>query len=78
MTLEIILKHIKDVPDNRLEELYKFVQTLNAPTKTTETLRKKILSFGGSFSDMSESEYEGFINHTKKTRENLFDRKVNL
>jgi hypothetical protein len=77
-TLNAILKEIKDVPVSRLEELYQFVHSLTPPTKQTEGLRKKILSFGGAFSDMSSEDYSDYLNHTKKTRIKLFDRNIDL
>ena len=78
LTLNTILKEIKDVPVSCLEELYQFVHTLTPKTKQPETLRKKILSFGGAFSDMSSKDYSDFLNQTKKTRTNLFDRNIDL
>lgn len=77
-TLNAILKEMKDVPVNRLEELYQFVHSLTPKAKQTETIRKKILSFGGAFSDMSSKEYVDFVNHTRKTRNKLFDRNIDL
>ncbi len=74
LTLNTILKEIKDVPVNRLEELYQFVHSLTPTTKQTEALRKKILSFGGAFSDMSNKDYTEYLNHIKKARAKLFDR----
>ena len=71
LTLNTILEEIKDVPVSRLEELYQFVHSLTPKTKPTEIIRKKILSFGGAFSDMSSKDYSGFVNQTKKTRANL-------
>jgi len=62
LTLNAILKEMKDVPVNRLEELYQFVHSLTPTTKQTETLRKKILSFGGAFSDMSSKNYSDYLN----------------
>ena len=44
MTLNAILKEMKAVPANRLEDLYQFVHSLTSSTKQTEALRKKILS----------------------------------
>ena len=78
MTLNAILKEMKDVPVNRLEELYQFVHSLNPKTKPSDSLRKKILSFGGAFDGMSSKDYADFLSHTKKTRAKLFDRKVDL
>lgn len=78
LTLNAILKEMKDVPVNRLEEVYQFVHSLTPTTKQTENLRKKILSFGGAFSDMSSKDYSDYLNHTKKSRAELFDRNFDL
>lgn len=78
LTLNNILKEIKDVPVNRLEELYQLIHSLTPKTKQTERLRKKILSFGGAFSEMSAKDYSEFLNQTKKARTELFDRNIDL
>ena len=78
LTLDNILREIKDVPVNRLEELYQLIHSLTPNTKQTEAIRKKILSFGGSFSDLSNEDYSEYLYQTKKTRANLFDRKIDL
>jgi hypothetical protein len=78
LTLNAILKELKDVPVNRLEELYQLVHSMTPKTKPTQTLRKKILSFGGAFSDMSNKDYTDYLSHTKKTRTKLFDRNIDL
>jgi hypothetical protein len=77
-TINTIVKEIKDIPVNRLEELYEFIHILTPKEKQNETLRKKILSFGGAFSDMSAKDYKAFLNHAKKTRNQLFDRIIEL
>ena len=78
LTLNTILKEMKDVPVNRLEELYQFVHALTPKPKQKESLRKKILSYGGAFSDMTSKDYSGFLSQTKKTRAKLFDRNIDL
>lgn len=78
LTFNAILKELKDVPVNRLEELYQLVHSMTPKTKPTQTLRKKILSFGGAFSDLSTKDYDDYISYTKKTRTKLFDRKIDL
>jgi len=80
LTLNAILKEIKDVPVSRLEELYQFVHSLTPTTKQSVSagLRKKILSFGGAFSEMSSKDYSDFFNQTKKARTKLFDRTIDL
>ena len=78
LTLNTILKEIKDVPVNRLEELYQFVHALTPKPRQKDSLRKKILSYGGAFSDMTGKDYSDFLSQTKKTRTKLFDRHINL
>ncbi len=78
LTLNSILREIKDVPVNRLEEIYQFIHSLTPHNKKTDTFRKRILSFGGSFKEMSDTDYSDFVSQTKKTRTELFERQVNL
>jgi len=78
LTLNTILKEMQDIPVNRLEELYQLVHSMSSSTKRKESLRKKILSFGGAFSDMSSEDYADFLNQTKKARVKLFDRTIDL
>lgn len=77
-TLNTIIKEMKDVPVNRLEELYQFIHALTPKSKHSESLRKKILSFGGAFSDMSSNDYADFLSQTKKVRTELLDRKFDV
>lgn len=72
--LKSIRKEIKDVPVNRLEEIYQMVHALVPSQKHSEAAREKILSYGGSFSDMSNKDYDDFVNFTRNTRSELFDR----
>jgi len=78
LTINTILKEMKDVPVNRLEELYQFVHTLIPAKKKSETLKRKVLSFGGAFSDMSDKDYADYLNHTKDSRTKLFERNIDL
>ena len=78
LTLNTILKEINDVPVNRLEELYQLVHSMTPKSKQTEALRKKILSFAGTFSDLSNEDYNDFLNQTKNSRTKLFDRNIDL
>ena len=78
LTLNMILKELKNVPVDRLEDLYSIIHSLRANTKKSDKTRKKILSFAGSFSDMSENDYNDFLQQTKNARNNLFDRDINL
>ncbi|MCK9269033.1 MAG: hypothetical protein RBR47_09335 [Bacteroidales bacterium] len=77
-TLNNILQEIKDVPVNRLEELYQLIHSLTPKTKQSESLREKILTFGGAFGDMSEKDYANYLNQTKKVRTLFYDRNTDL
>ena len=78
LTLNAILKEMKDGPVDRLEELLQLVHSLKIKSKHSENVRKKILSFGGAFSDMSNEDYSDFLSQTKKARTELFDRNIEL
>ena len=77
-TINTILKELKNVPVDKLEDLYSIIHSLRTNIKKTDTSNQKILSFAGSFGDMSKSDYGDFVKHTKQTREKLFDRNINL
>jgi len=77
-TINTILKELKEVPINRLEELYQFVHALTPKGKHNAAVQKKILSFAGSFSDMSDTDYADFINQTKKARAETFTRNTDV
>lgn len=76
LTLDTILKELKEVPLNRLQDLYSFIRSLKADVKRSDTSREKILSFAGCFSDMTDKQYDEFVEETKKTRATLFDRDI--
>ncbi len=78
LTLNTILEELKNVPANRLEDIYAIIHSLRANTKRSDKTGKNILSFAGSFADMPEHEYNDFLKHTEQTRKDLFDRDIIL
>jgi hypothetical protein len=78
LTLKNIMNEMKDVPVNRLEELFQLVHSLALQSKPSATSRKKILSYGGAFSDLDSEEYTDFIERTKETRKQLLNRSIDL
>ena len=78
LTLNTILKELRNVPVDRLEDLYSIIHSLRANTKKSDKRSKNILSFAGSFSDMTDTDYNDFRNQARDTRNNLFDRDINL
>ena len=78
LTINTLLKDIKDVPLHRLEELYEFVHSLMPNAKKAENKTEEILSFGGAFKDFTEKEYVDFVKETKNSRAELFNRNIDL
>ena len=77
-TKNSIFKEINDLPTDKLEEVYEFVHSLGTKKKHKKKLSEKILSFAGSFGDMTKKEYADLKKNTKQTRANLFDRNSSL
>lgn len=69
---------MKEVPVNRLDELYQFIHSMTTSAKHSEKLQRKIISFGGAFSDMSNKDFTEYLDQTKSTRANLFGRKFEI
>jgi hypothetical protein len=78
LTLNAIIKEIKDVPVDRLEDVYQLVHAFAVKPKISEAKRKKIMAMSGCLADMSDEDYRDFENHLKQTRAELFNRKIDL
>lgn len=78
LTLRTILKELKNVPVNRLEDLYSIIRSFTTATTKSKSSKEKILSYAGSFSDMSPDEFNDFEKELKNTRNQLFDRNIDL
>ena len=78
LTFDTIIKELKNVPVNKLEDLYSIIQSLQTDIKSSEKKSKKILSFAGSFSDLSKKDYNDFLEQTREARKELFDRNIDL
>lgn len=78
LTFDTIIKELKNVPVNKLEDLYSIIHSLQTDIKSSEKKSKKILSFAGSFSDLSEKDYNDFLKQTREARKELFDRDIDL
>jgi hypothetical protein len=78
LTIENIIKEIKDVPKERLEEIYQFIHSLNQKPVDKKSNRDKIIAFGGAFKEMSEADYLDYLSNTKQARNTLFKRNIDL
>ncbi len=77
-TINTILKELKNVPVDKLEDLYSIIHSLRADVKETGNKRNDILSYAGAFADLSEKDYNDFIKSTQETRDELFDRNADI
>jgi len=75
---DTILNEIKDVPEDRLEELQQFIRTLLSQSPANDDRRKKILSFAGAFRDMNDLDFADFEAETKRMRADLFSRNIEI
>ncbi len=63
LTINIILKELKNVPVSRFEDLYSILRSFRANRKKSQSKNKKILSYAGCFGDLSEDEYNSLISN---------------
>ena len=70
ITYNAILKEIKEVPIDKLDELYQLICSFTPKKKRKKSSHKEIMSFAGAFSDMSEKDYEEYLAYIKRNRNN--------
>ena len=72
-TLNNIIKEIRNIPLDKLPELYIVIINLKAKSNSSNSSRNKILSYSGCFNELSEKDYRDFKLFTKNTRDSLFN-----
>lgn len=78
LTINTLLREIKEVPVNRLEELYQLIQALTPRTSSPAGNHQQIMSFAGAFSEMSDQDYAAYTAHIGQIRASLFDRNIEI
>ena len=78
LTLNTILKELKNVPVSRLEDLYSIIRSFTAPQHQSENKKEQILFYAGCFGDMSTEEFSDFDREVKNIRSQLFERDMDL
>jgi hypothetical protein len=78
LTINTILKEIKDVPVERLDEVYEFVHSLTVKKEKAQKRSNALDALAGCMSDMSEQDYQDFVSHTQEVRNELFTRKFDI
>ena len=76
-----VLKKLGDTPAEYLPEIDHFLSEINRIAnvrKAKSENRKKILALAGSWSDMSEEDFQDYLRKAKQAGNELFNREVNL
>ena len=69
-----IIKEINKLSIEKQKEVLVFIRSLNTESEPVKDNSEKVLSFAGSFSDMSKKDYGDFKRYTKQVRASLFGR----
>ncbi|MCB1160573.1 MAG: hypothetical protein H7A25_26040 [Leptospiraceae bacterium] len=73
-----ILNHLSLIPVEYLDMVDSYLKKLALDAKAKEQNRQLILNLAGSWSDMSEEDFEDYLEITKNTRDEMFQREINL
>lgn len=76
LTINVILKEIKNIPVEKLDEVYQYIHSLNRKPSKSARRKQKLMSYAGIFNDMPQEDYDSFLSETKNIRDNLFDRNM--
>ena len=77
ITYNTIIDEVRNVPIDKLDELYHFVHKL-AVKKTTKSKHKGGRTFEGIFNGMKQEDFNDFLSITKENRAELFERKFDI
>lgn len=76
-----VLRKLGNTPVEFLPEIDRFLSQINRAAdlerEKTEN-RKKILALAGSWSDMSDEDFQDYLRQAKQTGSELFNREVDL
>ena len=78
LTVNTLIKEIKQIPKDKLGEVHKFIKSLNQNSKRHNSSKKDLMSFAGSWKDISEEDFKNITKEIKRTRKNLFSRKIKI
>ena len=73
-----ILNHLSLIPVEYLEMVDSYLKKLASDAKQKEKNRAMILNLAGSWNDMSEDDFNDYLKITKQTKDEMFQREVDL
>lgn len=71
-----VLGKLSAIPAEYLQQVDDYLAMIQAKAKVDKA--KAIMAFAGAWSDMSEKDFAGYLEETKKVGKELFSRKVEL
>ena len=77
-TYQSILQKLSSIPVEHLERVDEFLAQFSQNAQAKDEQRRAILNLAGSWSDMSEEDYNKFRREVKKAGNELFSREVDL
>lgn len=78
MTISHIIEELNSVPEDKLVEVYDLVHSFAIQNQSQDAMKKKILSYSGSFADLDKDDLKDFLSNLKDTRKTMFNRDVDL
>jgi len=74
-----VLKKLSTIPQPFLQDIDAYLSNIIGKLKSQQSVDvEKVMSFSGSWSDMEENDFEDYLAETRRTRQNLFGREINL
>ncbi len=77
-TINNIIEEIKEVPVNKLEDIYSLIHSFNATKVVTKGNKEKILAFAGALNNLNDADYNDFKTNIETTRAGLFNRQITI
>ena len=71
------IEQIQHLPDEKLNELYEIIQFFRIDTERAEPSSKdNVMRFAGCWDDMSDSEFNIWLNEISERRSTAFSRRI--
>jgi len=72
------IEQIQHLPDKKLNELYEIIQFFRIDTERAEPCSKdNVMRFAGCWDDMSDSEFNIWLNEISERRSTAFSGRIN-
>ena len=67
-----LLKEIAKIPDDKVADIYRLIHYFRLGIQSQKGNPEKILKLSGSWKDMSENDFNDFLNEVKDRRKTAF------